>query len=106
VRNCFEEIGTVPITVSYEACDRVKEGLGTRIDIVYSCCLVFSSDENDLPTSINSLSELDIMYASRVLQRIQNCQFLRLLRMDKRKEWVIPYCRIDVDIFMVLHNQH
>jgi hypothetical protein len=74
------EIEIVPISVSDKACSRAKEDAGVRMYFVDSCCLVLSSDEKNLASSINSLRELDIVYASRVLQRMQDCQFLRCIK--------------------------
>jgi len=40
------------------------------MDLVDSCLLVLSSDEENFTFSINSLDELDIVYTRRVLQCI------------------------------------
>jgi len=65
------------------------------MDLVDSCLLVLSSDEENFPFSTNSLDELDIVYTRRVLQCIQGCQLLKPSKTGiyKRDNGISPLSR-------------
>ena len=67
VLKCFHN---APILVSSQECDWVHDGMNVGMDLVDSCLLVLSSDEENFTFTIDSLDELDIVYTRRMLQCI------------------------------------
>ena len=55
-----------PTLVSNQVRDWVHDGMKVGVDLVDSCLVVLSSDEENLTLSVNSLDELDIVYTRRV----------------------------------------
>jgi hypothetical protein len=69
-RKVLEHFRNAPILVSNQVCDWVHDGMNVGMDLVDSCLLVLSSDEENFTFTINSLDELDIVYTRRVFQCI------------------------------------
>jgi hypothetical protein len=65
-----ERFRNAPILVTNQVCDWEHDGTNVGMDLVDSCFLVLSSDEENFTFSINSLDELDIVYTRRVLQSV------------------------------------